>query len=177
MISTLARALWRISGFAILAALPLLASAQTSLIFERTTIHIESPAPDDKDKKLKPPHPSLVYNIELRKEDALKLEYIHTLNDLTEETGVMIVLDSPAIFPVPAFKDYTPVDVLFLLDDGQLVQITPNLKLGDLTQDVRAKVPVKAMLFLKGGQAAARGIHPRDMVIGSMFTQAPPTQE
>lgn len=173
MISTLARALWRINGFAMLAALPLYAQAQ--MIFERTQIHIESPAPDEKIKNPKPPHVSLVYDIELRKEDALKLEYIHTLNNLTEDTGVMIVLDSPAMFPVPAFKDYTAVDVVFIAEDGTVVQITPNLKLGELTQNVEAKLPVKALLFLKDGQAATSGMHPRDAVIGSMFTQAPPT--
>ena len=175
MTSMLARALWRISGFAVLAALPLLANAQ--MIFERTQIHIESPAPSDKDKNPKPPHATLVYDIEVRREDALKLEYIHTLNTLTDDTGAMIVLDSPAMLPVPAFKDYTPVDVVFIAEDGMVVQITPNLKLGELAQDVVAKLPVKALLFLKAGQASARGMHPRDMVIGSMFTQAPPTVE
>ena len=175
MTSTLARALWRISGFAILAALPLLANAQ--MIFERTQIHIESPATNDKDKNAKPPHATLVYDIEVRREDALKLEYIHTLNTLADDTGTMVVLDSPAMLPVPAFKDYTPVDVVFIAEDGMVVQITPNLKLGELSQDVVAKVPVKALLFLKAGQASARGMHPRDMVIGSMFTQAPPTVE
>jgi hypothetical protein len=173
MTSTLARALWRISGFAILAALPLFANAQ--MIFERTQVHIESPPPNEKDKNPKPPHVSLVYDIELRKEDALKLEYIHTLNNLTEDTGVMIVLDSPAILPVPALRDYTPIDVVFIAEDGTVVQITPNLKLGELAQDVHAKQPVKALLFLKAGQAAERGMHPRDMVIGTMFTQPPPT--
>ena len=153
----------------------MLASAQ--LVFERTPIHIESPAPDERIRNPKPPHVTLVYDVELRRDDALKLEYIHTLNSLTEDTGVMIALDSPAIFPVPAFKDYTPVDVLFITDDGTVVQITPNLKLGDLAQEVVAKVPVKALLFLKAGQARERGIHPRDIVIGSMFTQPPPTQD
>ena len=177
MISTLARALWRISGFAVLAVLPLFAHAQSSLVFERTQIHIESPVPDEKAKNPKPPHPTLSYDVESRKEDALKLEYIHTLNNLTDDTGVMITLDNPAILPVPAFKDYTPVDVLFIAEDGTLVQITPNLKLGELAQNVTAKTPVKSLLFLKAGQAAARGRHPRDIIVGSMFTQAPPTQD
>ncbi len=177
MISTPARQLWRISGFAILAAMPLLAGAQTTLLFERTQIHIESPAPDEKVKNLKPMHVSLVYDVELRKDDALKLEDIHTLNTLTNDTGVLIALDTPRILPVPAFKDYTPVDVVFISEDGTVVQITPDLKLGELTQDVVAKIPVKALLFLKSGQAKERGMHPRDYVVGNMFTKAPPTVE
>lgn len=177
MTSWVAQALWRISGLALLLALPLVASAQTALIFERSRIHIESPAPNEKDKNPKPPHVSLVYDIELRGEDALKLEYIHTLNTLTPESGVMIALDGPAMLPVPPMKVYTPVDILFITESGTIVQILPNIVMGEMTQTLQAKVPVKALLFLKAGEAIERGMHPRDYVVGSMFTQGPAAQE
>jgi uncharacterized membrane protein (UPF0127 family) len=154
------------------------AQAQTtSLIFERAQIRIDSPAPDEKEKNPKPPHPSLRVDAEVRGEDALKLEYIHTLNTLAPNSGVMIVFDSPSIASLPPMKVYTPVDVLFVADDGRVLQISPNVVLAEITQNVQAKAPVKAFLFLKAGQAAAQGLHPHDNVVGSMFTPPLPSQE
>ena len=175
----LIQAAWRASAY-LLVSLALLASAQaqsTSLIFERTEIRIDSPARDEKDKTQKPPHPSVRYDVELRGEDALKLEYIHTLNTLTPTTGVMLVFDSPSIAALPSMKVYTPVDALFVADDGTLMQISPNVTLGEITQNVQAKGPVKAFLFLKAGEAAARGLHPRDVIAGTVFSPPPPAQE
>ncbi len=169
----------RISTLALMLGLPLVAAhAQTtSLIFERAQIRIDSPPIDEKEKNPKPTHPSVRYDIEVRGEDALKLEYIHTLNTLTPATGIMIVFDSPSIAALPAMKVYTPVDVLFVGNDGTLLQISPSVVLGEITQLVQAKAPVKAFLFLKTGEAAARGLHPRDTIAGSMFTPPLPTQE
>jgi uncharacterized membrane protein (UPF0127 family) len=155
-----------VSGFMALCFVPLIPSfAQSSLIFERAQIHIESPAPNDKIKNQKPPHVSLVYDVEVRPEDALKLEYIHALNTLTDESGVMITLDAPSSIVLPAMKVYTAVDMLFLDEMGTVLQIMPKLVLSELTQPLRTRMPVKAILFLKEGDTAARGIHPQDIVM------------
>lgn len=175
----LIQAAWHVSAI-FLVSLTLLASAQaqsTSLIFERTEIRIDSPPVDEKEKNPKPPHPSVRYDVEVRGEDALKLEYIHTLNTLTPTTGVMLVFDSPSIASLPMMKVYTPVDALFVADDGTLLQISPKVTLGEMTQNVQARGPVKAFLFLKAGEAAARGLHPRDTVAGTMFSPPLPAQE
>lgn len=161
------------------AALPVVASAQ--MIYERRQITIQ-PAPQEqtddavKAKPLPPREPAM-YDIELRGEDALKLEYIHTLNTLTPTNGVMIALSAPAMVPLPVMNVYIPVDVLFIADDGTIVQIMPSVTLGEMTQSVEAKSPIKAFLFLKAGQAAARAITPRDVVHGAMFNLPPTVQQ
>lgn len=152
-------------------------SAQSALLFERAIVRIDSPALETKEDKGKPTHPTLEYDIEVRQEDALRLEYIHTLNTLTNETGVMILFETPALASLPAMKVYTPVDALFIADDGSILQIIPNIILGEITQDTSAKQPSKAFLFLKAGEAANRGIQPHDKVSGKMFTPALPIQE
>ncbi len=167
---------WLLISLALLGA-PMTASAQTALIFERAEIRIDAPAPSEADKDPKPQHPMLKYNVELRAEDALRLEYIHALNLLTADTGVLITFASPGAVPLPVMKVYTPVDALFVAENGTVVQILPNVTLGEITQNLTARLPVKAFLFLKAGEAARRGIHPRDVVTGSMFTPAPPMQE
>lgn len=155
--------------------LPAMAWAQaTPIIFERTSVRID-PAPivgeQGEATLLREP---TTYDIEFRSEDALKLEYIHTLNTLTEVTGILVMFSAPVMAPLPAWQVFTPVDALFVAEDGTILQILPNVTLGEMTQDVMARDPVKAFLFLKAGQVAARAIQPRDQVTGGMFTPAPP---
>ncbi len=167
---------WLVS--ALLALSPLASLAQTgSLIFERASIRITPTISEDTSSEATAVRAVSTYDIEQRPEDALRLEYIHTLNTLTASTGVMIVLESSSIAAVPAMNVYTPIDVLFVADDGMIIKIIPNLVLGDLQQQVQARAPIKAFLFLKSGEAAARDIRPRDMVSGSMFAAPLNVQE
>ena len=167
----------RISLLASLILLATAAQAQTSLIFERAKIRIDATLSANEIKENAEPRPSLNYSVELRPESALNLENIHTLNLLTPTTGVMIAFDAPSIVALPAMKVYTPVDVLFVLEDGGITQIMPKVVLGDISQNIEAKTPIKALLFLKAGEVEARNIRPRDVVTGSMFSPAPAIQE
>ncbi len=167
-----------LAAFAWSVALAVPAAAQvSSLIFERADIRIEAPLIKAEEQAAGPSRAPVALSIEMRPEESLRLEYIHTLNTLTPDGGVMIVLNSPAVLALPAMKVYTPVDAMFIAADGTITQILPNVVLGDMTQDVRARRPVQALLFLKAGTAAARSIHPRDVVIGKMFTPTPAMQE
>lgn len=153
---------------------PAAAMAQvTPVIFERTDIRIDHAPIGGKDGEVTIQRNPVTYNIELRSEDALKLEYIHTLNNLTDPTGVMIVFAAPTMAPLPALQVFTAVDALFLAEDGTVLQILPNVALGEMTQDIMARDPVKAFLFLKAGQVAAQSIQPHDTVVGTMFTPSP----
>jgi hypothetical protein len=158
--------------------LPTFAFAQiTPMLMERTSIRIDAPTIRAADKMPKQNHPPLIYDTEVRSEDAMKLEYIHTLNTLTDSSAVMITFTAPTMVPLPVMKVYAPVDALFISDNGTVVQILPNVTLGEMTQEVMAHAPIKAFLFLKAGHVMARGIRPRDVVQGPMFTPAPPIME
>lgn len=158
--------------------LPCANNAQArSLIFERGEIQIAVKPVKTEDGSVTALRPPIKLSVELRPEDSLRLEYIHTLNTLNDETGVMIALDAPASVPLPAMKVYMPVDVLFIADDGYIVQISPHVVLADITQNIQARVPIRALLFLRDGAATAYAIHLSDRVSGKMFTPAPETQE
>lgn len=150
----------------------------TPLIFERENIRIESPpARNPSDYKEVPvalSHVPLSFDTEIRPEDALRLEYIHTLNNLTDTSAVMIAFTAPSVVPLPAMQVPTAVDALFVTSDGTITQILPNVVLADLTQEIVAKAPVKAFLFLKAGTVAAKAIQPGDTVIGKRFAAKPP---
>lgn len=149
----------------------------TPIIFERTNIRIEPTPIRGEENEATLLRAATTYNIELRSEDALKLEYIHTLNTLNDDTGVMIMFAAPSVVPLPAWQVFTKVDAVFLAEDGTILQILPSVALGNMTQDIYAREPVKAFLFLKEGQVAARYLRPRDVVTGSMFVPAPPVME
>lgn len=165
--------IWLVS-FAIVLTMwvPLPLFAQNSaLIFERTKIQIHTLT---REKSESLAH----YDVELRPEDSLKLEYIHTLNNLSSETGVLIGLNAPSITPLPAMKVYTPVDVLFIAEDGTVLQIAYAVILGEVVQPIQAKSPIKGLLFLKAGEAAAHGLLPhKSQVAAKVFTPAPNVQE
>lgn len=159
--------------------MPQLAHAEMIYERKRVTIYpaLSELAESSVNEKPLPPREPVVYDIELRGEDALRLEYIHALNILTPTNGVMIALNAPAMLPLPSMNVFTPVDVLFIADDGTILQIMPNVTLGELTENAEAKSPIKAFLFLKAGQVAARAISPRDRARGSMFNRPLTIQE
>lgn len=163
----------RISTLVALALLAMAPIAHAALIFERADVYIESPTPTAKEQA--PSHPPLKYTVELRTEEAMRLEYIHTLNSLTPSTGVMITLDSPAMVPAPKMNVYTPVDVLFVDDAGSVLKIAPATNLSELDEPLQVHSPIKAFLFLKAGEAAARSLQLGDRLRGRMFS--PPSNE
>lgn len=149
------------------------------LIFERAQIRIDPVAVTAAPKEGEAPIPRIPvsYDVEVRAEDALKLEYIHTLNTLTDTTGVAISFSVPSVVSLPRMQVFTPVDALFVAEDGTILQIYPDVVLAELAQEVYAKDPVKAFVFLKGGEVAARHILPKDIISGPMFFPAPPVME
>lgn len=149
------------------------------LIFERAQIRIDpvaiAPAPAEGQAPV--PRIPISYDVEVRAEDALKLEYIHTLNTLTDATGVVITFNVPSIVALPRMQVFTPVDAVFVAEDGTILQIYPDVVLAELAQDVYAKEPIKGFLFLKAGEVAARNILPKDIIAGPMFYPAPPVMQ
>lgn len=148
----------------------------TPLIFERESITISSPpvpVTESDTQRIITNHLPLNFDVEIRPEDALRLEYIHTLNALTESNGVMIAFVAPSMVALPKMNVPTAVDALFIADDGQVVQMLPEVVLADLAQDIMAKTPIKAFLFLKAGTVKAKNILPKDKVSGKKFTPSP----
>ena len=165
----------------LLLALPSIASAQTSpVIFERQDIVILpadiSVQTIEQGREIAPPkdHSPLRFSVEIRPEDAMKLEYIHTLNTLTDTTGVMIAFTLPTLVSLPSFTVSTPVDVLFVDQQGIILQMLPGVIPANITQDIMAKEPVRAFIYLKNGIIKAKNIRPGDRVESTVFTPPPP---
>lgn len=162
------------------ALLPVIAGAE--MIFERRSIRIDpapppAPKPGEEAAAL-PQREPVVIDAEIRSEEALKLENILALNTLTPDTGVMIVLTTPTIVALPFMQVFTPVDAVFIGEEGNIVQIIPGVIMGELNKSLGPNASyVKAILFLKEGQAKVRAIKPHDMVVAPMFTPPQAVQE
>jgi len=164
----------------------------STLIFERETItivpHAEpepaatAPAPAPADPAIikapeeppKAPRQPVTFSVEVRPEDALKLEYIQALTQLNDTNGVMIAFGAPTIVPLPYFRVQQATDVLFVDDAGVILQIYPGHVPMDISRDIYADKPIKALIYLKNGVVSARDIRPRDVVQSRVFTPPPP---
>ncbi|NDE91031.1 MAG: DUF192 domain-containing protein [Alphaproteobacteria bacterium] len=67
----------------------------------------------------------------------------------------------------------SPLDMLFIANDGKILWIAENTKPYD-ERTISSHFPVRATLEIKGGQVAARGIKLGDTVYSSVFGNAPP---
>lgn len=108
-------------------------------------------------------------NAEIRSDQALRLEWIASLNRLVSGEGVMIVFNPSIKLPLLEMNVYEAVDVLFVDTEGTIMQIAPELTLYGLREEIVAEKPVRAWFFLKGGDAEKFGIQPGDKVQHPIF--------
>ena len=85
------------------------------------------------------------------------------VRDLPADHGMLFPLDEVRVMNMWMKNTYIPLDMLFIGTDGRVATIAANTT--PLSQDiVSSRVPVQAVLELKGGEAARRGIRPGDKV-------------
>lgn len=168
--------------------------SQTGLIFSRERVFIETrvtlpaaPKPQKQDnaeayaepkeasklEKLKTELRRYYFDTDIRPEQSLKLEWFHSLNDQREGRATMVVFDSEASRALPLAKIYKANDVLVIGDDGTILAILPELVLATQSKQIEIELPVKAFMFLRGGEAKALQIKPKDKVWYKLFTRNP----
>ena len=85
------------------------------------------------------------------------------VRDLPADYGMLFPLDEIRVMSMWMKNTYIPLDMLFIGADGRIVTIAANTT--PLSQDiVSSHVPVQAVLELKGGESARRGIRAGDKV-------------
>lgn len=112
-------------------------------------------------------------NTEIRSDQALKLDWIASLNRMKDDEGVMILFTPPVQLSLMPMNVYDPLDVLFVDREGRIMQIAPNIDLLNLSDGVQAKSAVRAWFFLKGGEAERLRIQPGDWVQHPLFRPKP----
>jgi len=90
------------------------------------------------------------------------------VRDLPADQGMLFVNEAPRPSYFWMKNTYIPLDMLFIDARGRIVAIFANTTPHSL-DPVGPDVPVKAILELRGGEAARRGIRAGDRVLHSAF--------
>jgi uncharacterized protein len=85
------------------------------------------------------------------------------VRDLPAARGMLFVAKEARVFDMWMRNTYIPLDMVFVAADGRISSIAPNTTPHSLAI-VSSKVPVGAILELKGGEAARRALHAGDKV-------------
>lgn len=91
------------------------------------------------------------------------------LSQMAGSQALMLVFPSPVIAAIRPVRDYSPYDILTVSEEGQILQILPNLVLADLQQPYQTPSAIKAIIYLRGGTCDTKAIAPGDRVMNKLF--------
>jgi uncharacterized membrane protein (UPF0127 family) len=90
------------------------------------------------------------------------------VSELPADSGMLFVQEPPRVMSMWMKNTLIPLDMLFIADDGRIVAIHARATPQSLAI-IGYDKPVRAVLELRGGEAAARSIHAGDIVQGPWF--------
>lgn len=85
------------------------------------------------------------------------------VRDLPENRGMLFLSAKPRVFNMWMQNTYIPLDMVFIGADGRIARIAERT-VPHSTSIVSSGVPASAILEIKGGEAARRGLHAGDPV-------------
>lgn len=91
----------------------------------------------------------------------------------SDKEGMMIPLEIPATITLQSSSLFGKTDILFVLEDGLIDSIAPEISLRDLTEPLASNKPVRAVIFLKSGMVRSSDIRPGDRVVADIFKHHP----
>ncbi|MBU6377985.1 MAG: DUF192 domain-containing protein [Gammaproteobacteria bacterium] len=92
------------------------------------------------------------------------------VRDLPASQGMLFVNESPRVSTFWMKNTYIPLDMLFIDARGRIVAIFANTTPLSL-EPVGPSAPVRAVLELRGGEAARRGIRKGDRLLHPLFNR------
>jgi uncharacterized membrane protein (UPF0127 family) len=119
------------------------------------------------------PRAPIRFYTELRDEQALKLDWVHSLNRINAERTMTILFDPPRYDLIIAQNTYQPIDIISISPEGIITQIVPNLVLAALSSPIESSTPTRARLIVAGGAAEILGLQIGDRVEHPAFKAAP----
>ncbi len=123
-------------------------------------------------KKTKVREP-IAMDVEIRSVQALQSEWFYSASQAQADKAVMIMFDPPTDVPLMNMRIYEPLDVIYIDEEGKIIQIVPEVVLADLQEPIGAEHLVRSWLFLQGGSAERLDIRPKDRVEHPLFNPRP----
>lgn len=98
-----------------------------------------------------------------------RMQGLMFVRDLPASRGMLFIEAQPRVANMWMKNTYIPLDMLFMDARGKIVRILPMAQPLSL-RILSSQVPVKAVLELRGGEAALRGIRVGDVVRHPAFS-------
>jgi uncharacterized membrane protein (UPF0127 family) len=95
------------------------------------------------------------------------------VRDLPADRGMLFVAKEPRVFDMWMKNTYIPLDMVFIGADGRISSIAANTTPHSLSI-VSSKVPVGAIVELKGGEAGRLALHTGDKVTWTRAQESHP---
>lgn len=112
-----------------------------------------------------------VFNIEIADTHDKQQKGLMYRENIADDYGMLFVYTRVQETSMWMKNTPSPLDMLFIDNDGKILRIAENAKPFD-ERAISSHFPVRATLEIKGGQVAARGIKVGDIVYNSYFGNA-----
>ena len=166
----------------------------TALVYSRDKVFIQvqapvkpdeakQPAKDEKAKRKPASQPDAkadstefrqyYFDTDVRPVESLALNWFYSLETIHEGRATMVVMKETGPIHLPEAKIMKPIDVLVIGDDGTILAILPEIALGKQEKGMKLDLPVKALMYIHGGDAKSLHIEPQDTVKHRLFTANP----
>jgi len=112
------------------------------------------------------------FNVEIAADEASREKGLMYRTTLPSDAGMLFEYPAPAL--VVFWMKNTPLslDMIFIKQDGTISTIAPDT-IPYSEDKIPSSEPVRAILEIDGGRAAALGIQPGDKVHGAIFGNVP----
>jgi uncharacterized membrane protein (UPF0127 family) len=112
------------------------------------------------------------FDTEIKNLSALGQQWFMSLKSLPDDQALMLALEQPQSLILPSAQFFQPVDILVVDSDGIVQAILPSVTLANMKRQVSLDIPVKALIFLRGGLSDQLGISPQSVVDHRIFDTA-----
>lgn len=113
------------------------------------------------------------FSVEIRPISFLSQKDFISNQPFTDREGMMIMVESPQILQLKASSLFGKVDVLFVTEDGKILDIMPNITISDLTDPISSEKPIKAFIFLQNNMTKTSDIKTGDIIENAIFKSHP----
>lgn len=103
-------------------------------------------------------------NVELAETSEEKARGLSERDGLAEDQGMLFIYDSPAFYSFWMKDMNFPIDIIWINEDFQVVDITKNFKTESFPQKVEPQDPAQYVIEVNAGWAESRRIHIRSPV-------------
>jgi uncharacterized membrane protein (UPF0127 family) len=114
------------------------------------------------------------FEIWVARTDAQQQRGLMFVTELRADQGMLFVEEPPRVMSMWMKNTLIPLDMLFIASDGRIAHIHERARPQDLTV-IGYDAPVRAVLELRGGEAAKRGIRAGDRVASAVLPDLPAT--